>query len=141
MSFWTPERDAQLKLLWGQTPVIRLKAIAARLAGNDHAPVTPAYVSARARELGLVSRFKCGRRAAPSNVIVKTIYKDRPLARSSSYLEREARRRNIGVPELIRRIMQTVTKDKMVNAILHDDVPEVEAPAMMIGGELVERVS
>lgn len=56
------------------------------------------------------------------------------MSRSTSYLEQEAARRNIGVPELIRRIMSTVTKDRMVNAILDDDLPVMIKSPAMIGG-------
>jgi len=123
MSFWTADRDAQLKSLWAIEPHIKLKEIATILSKGGTRVIANSYVSSHAYELGLPSRNSVGCK----KILVR---KEIDVARSSSYLEKEAMRRGIPVAELIRRIMSTVTKDRMVNAILDDDMPEVEAPAI-----------
>ena len=109
MTYWTPARDEKLKQLWPNRE-LTVSMIAAELAMDsavDSRVLSGASISFRAKYLSL-----------PPRNIRRNISASSP---SVGYMTQEAAKRGITVTELVRRVMATVQKDKLVGAILDDE--------------------
>lgn len=104
----TPEREAELREFWPTDQPIRILA--------ERWGLSVGYVSLQAKEVGLPSRQN---KSYERHIHSMERFTARIEARE--YFEAEARRRSLHPLELSSLIIQIVSNDRMINAILDDE--------------------
>lgn len=115
---WDAAALQKLRDLWPSGTRLKEIAVAVGVSG-------PGTVSIKARELGLPSRRQGRPRTADGRVSHPTVSQFLSGAVSgadSSYIHTEARKRGVEASELVARMLRCALRDRMVGAILDDDV-------------------